>query len=100
MELRAFALKLLREQGLWQPLFNVLRSCGSKTRGSFSCSTSSDWDRWSYASAADRWAGSVWHGTVGQADRKVLNLDWQTVGAVPRIVTFKRGEWEQWLLMS
>ncbi len=31
---------------------------------------------------------------------KVLNLDWQTVGAVPRIVTFKRGDWEQRLLIG
>jgi hypothetical protein len=38
----------------------------------------------------------LWDKRIG----KVLNLDWQTVGAVPRIVTFKPGEWEQWLLMS
>jgi len=101
MELRAFALKLLREQGLWQPLFNgpevlrferladhshVLRQATGAVG----------------ATRAQRTAGlgSVWHGTVGQGDRKGTKLDWQTVGAVPRIVTFKRGEWEQWLLMS
>jgi hypothetical protein len=38
----------------------------------------------------------LWDKQIG----KVLNLDWQTVGAAPRIVTFKRGEWEHVLLIQ
>ena len=38
----------------------------------------------------------LWDKQIG----KVLNLDWQTVGAVLRIVTFKRGEWEHALLIQ
>jgi hypothetical protein len=38
----------------------------------------------------------LWDKQIG----KVLNLDWQTVGAAQRIVTFKRGEWEHVLLIQ
>jgi hypothetical protein len=52
-----------------------------------------------------RWCGSgplrsglyaleLWHKTSG----KVLNLAWDSVGARPQIVSFRRGEWEQELL--
>ena len=99
MELRAFALKLLREQGLWQPLFNgpeVLRFEDSRIILMFYVKRLGPLELRERSGTAG--LGSVWHGDkrIG----KVLNLDWQTVGAVPRIVTFKRGEWEQWLLMS
>ena len=101
MELRAFALKLLREQGLWQPLFNgpeVLRFEDSriilmfyvKRPGPLELRERSGPLGWGL------YGMELWDKRIG----KVLNLDWQTVGAVPRIVTFKRGEWEQWLLMS
>jgi len=101
MELRAFALKLLREQGLWQPLFNgpeVLRFEDSRTilmfyvkrLGPLELRERSGPLGWGL------YGMELWDKRIG----KVLNLVWQTVGAGPRIVTFKRGEWEQWLLMS
>src|ERR1700722_6656289 len=36
----------------------------------------------------------VWN-LRGEPRGKVLNLNWLTVGALPSITTFKRGEWEQ-----
>jgi hypothetical protein len=33
----------------------------------------------------------VWEKGVG----KVLNLSWDSVGATPRITTFRRGDWEE-----
>jgi hypothetical protein len=33
----------------------------------------------------------VWQKAVG----KVLNLGWDSVGATPRITTFRRGDWEE-----
>jgi hypothetical protein len=35
---------------------------------------------------------------LGKPRGKVLNLNWLTVSALPRIVTFRRGDWEQRLL--
>ena len=40
------------------------------------------------------YALELWDRHVG----KVLNLSWNSVGAPPRIVTFRRGEWEEALL--
>lgn len=38
-----------------------------------------------------RFALEIWSRQVG----KVLNLSWDSVGAPPRIVRFRRGEWEE-----
>jgi hypothetical protein len=42
------------------------------------------------------YALELWDRRVG----KVLNLFWDSVGAPPRIVTFRRGEWEELLPRS
>jgi len=38
----------------------------------------------------------LWDKEIG----KVLNLAWDSVGATPRIVTFRRGEWEHLFLQT
>jgi hypothetical protein len=101
MEIRAFALKFLGERGRWQPLFNgpeVLRFEDSrfvmmfyvKRPGPLELRERSGPLGWGL------YGLELWDKQLG----KVLNLDWQTVGAVPRIVTFKRGDWEQRLLIG
>ena len=101
MEIRAFALKFLGERGRWQPLFNgpeVLRFEDSrfvmmfyvKRPGPLALRERSGPLGWGL------YGLELWDKQLG----KVLNLDWQTVGAVPRIVTFKRGDWEQRLLIG
>ena len=99
--IRNFALKLLGEKGLWQQLFNgpevlrfedttllvifhVKQPVPVEMRNRFGLDPLA-WGLYSL---------ELW-------DRgKVLNLEWDTVGAVPRIVTFRRGEWEERLLIG
>jgi hypothetical protein len=103
MEIRAFALKLLAEQGRWTTLFHglevlqfedsrflimfyVKRPVPLELRERFRVS-SLGWGLYGL---------ELWDKQMG----KVVNIDWQTVGAVPRIVTFKRGDWELALMLS
>ena len=101
MEIRAFALKLLGEQGRWKTLFygpEVLYFEDSRFLIMFHVKQAVPLElreRFQIGPLAWGLYGlEMWDRRIG----KVLNIDWQTVGAVPRIVTFKRGDWEQWLL--
>jgi hypothetical protein len=103
MEIRAFALKLLGEQGCWKTLFHGPEVLGFE-----------DWrflimfyikqpvpldlrERFRIGTLGWGLYGlELWDKQIG----KVLNIDWQTVGAVPRIVNFKRGDWEDRLLIG
>ena len=102
MEIRAFVLKLLGEQGRWKTLFHgpealyfedsrflimfhVKQPVPLELRERFQIGPLG-WGLYGL---------ELWDKPIG----KVLNIDWVTVGAVPRIVTFKRGDWEQRLLL-
>ena len=103
IEIRAFALKLLGEQGRWKTLFHgpdVLRFENSRFLIMFQVKQPVPLElrsRFGIGPLAWGLYGlELWDKQIG----KVLNIDWQTVGAVPRIVTFKRGEWEHVLLIQ
>ena len=98
MEIRAFVLKLLAEQGRWTTLLNgreVLRFEDSRFLIMFYVKPPVPLElRERFGIGPLGWGLyglELWDKRIG----KVLNIDWQTVGAVPRIVTFKRGDWEQ-----
>jgi len=98
MEIRAFVLKLLGEQGRWKTLFHgpeVLYFEDSRFLIMFYIKQPVPWElRERFRIGPLGWGLyglELWDKPIG----KVLNIDWVTVGAVPRIVTFKRGEWEQ-----
>ncbi len=102
MEIRAFALKLLGEQGRWQTLFKgpeVLRFEDSRFLIMFHVKQPVPLElRERFRIGPLGWGLyglELWDKQVG----KVMNLDWETVGAVPRVVTFKRGEWEQHMML-
>ena len=101
MAIRACALKLLGAQGRWQTLFNgpeVLRFENSRFLILFQVKDpvpSELRERFQLDPLAWGLYGlELWDKPIG----KVLNLEWDTVGAVSRIVAFKRGAWEQVLL--
>ena len=103
MEIRAFALKLLGEQGRWKTLFHgpeVLRYENSRFLIMFQVKQPVPVElRERFRIGPLGWGLyglELWDKPIG----KVLNIDWQTVGAVPRIVTFKRGDWEERLLIG
>jgi len=105
IEIRAFALQLLGRHGRWTTLppdghevlrfenarcliiFQVRQQVPKGFRERFHLGPLA-WGLYNL---------DVWN-LQGEPRGKVLNLNWQTVGAVPRIVTFKRGDWEQQLL--
>ena len=102
IEIRAFALKLLGEQGRWQTLFHgpeVLRFENSRFLIMFYVKQPVPLElRERFRIGPLGWGLyglELWDKEIG----KVLNIDWQTIGAVPRIVTFRRGEWEQRLML-
>jgi len=95
MEIRAFALKLLGERGRWKTLFNgpearyfedsrflimfhVKPPVPLELRERFQIGPLG-WGLYGL---------ELWDKPIG----KVLNINWDTAGAVPRIVTFKRGD--------
>ena len=102
MEIRAFALKLLGEQGRWTRWFHgpeVLRFENTRFSIIFYVKQPVPLDlRERFRIGPLGWGLyglELWDKQIG----KVLNINWQTVGAAPRIVTFKRGDWEQaWIL--
>ncbi|HEY6342940.1 MAG TPA: hypothetical protein VIY49_15715 [Bryobacteraceae bacterium] len=103
MEIRAFALKLLGERGQWTTLFHgpeVLRFENSRFLIMFYIKQPVPLElRERFRIGPQGWGLyclELWDKPI----RKVLNIDWVTVGAVPRIVTFRRGEWEQRLLIG
>ena len=104
MEIRAFALKLLGEQGRWTRLYNgpeVLRFEDSRFSIIFYVKPLVPLElRERFRICPLGWGLyglELWDKQIGKG--KVLNINWQTVGAAPRIVTFKRGDWEQaWIL--
>jgi hypothetical protein len=105
IELRAFALKFLGEHGRWTTLppdglevlcfedpnfqigFYVRRQVPKALRERFHLAPLQH----------GLYNLDVWN-LQGEPRGKVLNLNWLTVGAVPSITTFKRGDWEWWLL--
>ena len=102
MEIRAFALKLLGEQGRWKRLFHgreVMQFEDSRFLIMFYVKQPVPLELRERFRIGPLWWGlyglELWDKPIG----KVLNIDWQTVGAVPRIVTFKRGDWEQALIL-
>jgi hypothetical protein len=102
MEIRVFALKLLGQQGRWKTLFHgpeVLQLEDSRFLIMFHIKRPVPLDlRERFRIGPLGWGLyclELWDKPIG----KVLNIDWQTVGAVPRIVTFKRGDWEQALML-
>ena len=103
IELRAFALELLGERGRWTTLFHgpeVLRFEDSRFLIMFYIKQPVPLElRERFRIGPLGWGLyglELWHKQIG----KVLNIDWQTAGAVPRIVTFKRGDWEERLLIG
>jgi len=102
-EIRAFALRLLGERGRWKTLFDgpeVLRFEDSRLLIMFHVKQPVPLElRERFRVGPLGWGLyglELWDKPIG----KVLNIDWQTAGAVPRIVTFKRGEWEERLLIG
>ncbi len=103
MEVRAFVLKLLAEQGRWTTLFHgpqVLRFENSRFLIMFYIKPPVPLELRERFRIGPLGCGlyglELWDKQIG----KVLNIDWQTAGAVARIVTFKRGDWEERLLMG
>jgi hypothetical protein len=100
-EIRAFALKLLVEQGRWKTLFHgpkVLQFEDSRFLIMFYVKpVPLDLRELFRIDPLGRslYGLELWDKPIA----KVLNLDWQTAGAVPRIVTFRRGDWEQALML-
>jgi len=105
IELRAFVLKFLGEHGRWTTLppdglevlrfedarFSMIlylrRQVPREFRERFHLGPLA-WGLYNL---------DVWN-LQGEPRGKVLNLNWLTVGAVPSITTFRRGDWEWWLL--
>jgi len=103
IEIRAFALRLLGERGRWETLFHgpeVLRFENSRFLIMFYVKRPVPLElRERFRIGPLGWGLyglELWDKQIG----KVLNIDWQTAGAVPRIVTFRRGDWEQRLLIG
>jgi hypothetical protein len=104
MELRAFALQLLGKYGRWTTLppygDEVLRFEDSRFLILFYVREQVPKDfreRFHLAPLAHGLYNlDLWN--LQGEPRKVLNINWLTVGATPRIVTFRRGDWEQRLL--
>ena len=103
IEIRAFVLKLLAEQGRWTTLFHgpeVLRFEDSRFLIMFYIKQPVPLDlRERFQIGPLGWGLyglELWDKQIG----RVLNIDWQTAGAVPRIVIFKRGDWEERLLIG
>lgn len=103
--IRAFALRLIQEKGQWQIvsgrleietkifeddrfliMFYVMPPVPIEMRRRFDIGPLH----------FGFYALELWDKHVG----KVLNLSWDSVGTPPRIVTFRRGEWEELLLRS
>ena len=102
MEIRAFSLKLLGQQGRWKTLFHgpeVLQFEDSRFLIMFYIKQPVPLElRERFRVGPLGWGLyglELWDKQIG----KVLNIDWQTLGAVPRIVTSKRGDWEQALIL-
>ena len=102
IEIRACALKLLGEQGRWTTLFHgreVLQFEDSRFLIMFYIKQPVPLQlRERFRVGPLGWGLyglELWDQQIG----KVLNIDWQTVGSVPRIVTFKRGDWERALVL-
>ncbi len=103
IEIRAFALKLLGERGRWTTLCHgpeVLYFEDSRFVIRFYIKQPVPLElRERYRVGPLGWGLyglELWDKQIG----KVLNLDWVTAGAVPRIVKFRRGAWEQRLLIG
>ena len=102
LRLRACALELLAEQGRWTTLFHgreVLQFEDSRFLIMFYIKQPVPLQlRERFRVGPLGWGLyglELWDQQIG----KVLNIDWQTVGSVPRIVTFKRGDWERALVL-
>jgi hypothetical protein len=103
IEIRAFALELLGKRGRWKTLFHgpeVLRFEDSRFLIMFYIKQPVPLDlRERFHIGPLGWGLyglELWDKQIG----RVLNIDWQSAGAVPRIVIFKRGEWEERLLIG
>jgi hypothetical protein len=105
IELRTFALQLLGRHGRWTTLppygDGVLRFEDSRFSMLFYVREQVPKDfreRFHLAPLAHGLYNLDLWNLRDEPRGKVLNINWLTVGAIPSIVTFRRGDWEQCLL--